>query len=88
LDKEFEGLFDKGNGDEGDNEVSSRSSVPNFMQHYGWIYQTELVANYERITIEEAFNLKTINYLNDLAYLKAKSEYEKELMKKAYGKKH
>jgi hypothetical protein len=57
------------------------------MQYYGWIYQTELVATFERITLEEAYELPALQFLNDLAYLKSKSEYEAEELKKAYGKK-
>jgi hypothetical protein len=57
------------------------------MRYYGWLYQIELVANYEKITLEDTYNLPTIQFLNDLAYLKAKGEYEAEQLKKAYGKK-
>jgi len=86
LDKEFEGLFDI-RDDEESNEVSSRSGVSKFMQYYGWIYQTELVAAFERITLESTYELPTIQFLNDLAYLKSKGEYEAEELKKAYAKK-
>jgi hypothetical protein len=58
------------------------------MQYYGWIYQTELVAAFERITLEEAYELPTIQFLNDLSYLKSKSEYEADQLKKAYAKKY
>lgn len=58
------------------------------MHYYGWIYQAELVSNYEKITLEATYELPTIQFLNDLAYLKAKGEYEAEQVKKAYGKKY
>jgi hypothetical protein len=87
LDKEFEGLFDKGDDDQ-DEQISGRSSVSNFMRYYGWIYQTELVANFEKITLEQCYELPLLQYLNDLAYLKAKGEYEAEQLRKAYGKKY
>jgi len=87
LDKEFEGLFDSGDGEE-DEPLSSRGGVSKFMQYYGWIYQTELVAAFEKIKLEEAYELPTLQFLNDLAYLKGKSEYEAEQLKKAYGKKY
>jgi hypothetical protein len=82
LDKGFTGLF--GNGDDGeeDNEVSSRDSISSFMRFYGWIYQTTLVAEFERITMEAAYELPTIQFLNDLAYLKAKSEHERLELKR------
>ena len=87
LDKEFEGLFDT-RDDEEDDALSGRGGVSNFMRYYGWIYQTELVATLEKITLEQAYEIPTLQYLNDLAYLKAKGEYEAEQLKKAYGKKY
>ena len=88
MDKEFKGLFDQSDESEGDDGIPDRSGVSVFMQHFGWIYQATLVAEHERITLEQAFEIKTINFLNDLVYLKSKSDYEKEIMKKAYGKIH
>ena len=82
LDKEFEGLFGSGDEREENDEVSSRGSVSSFMRFYGWIYQTSLVAEFERIKMEEAYELPTIQFLNDLAYLKAKSEHERLEMKR------
>lgn len=58
------------------------------MRYYGLIYQTELVANFEKITLEQCYELPLLQYLNDLAYLKAKGEYESEQVRKAYGKKY
>jgi hypothetical protein len=86
LDKGFEGLF--GSRDDGEelDEVPSRSSVSNFMRDFGWIYQASLVAEFERITMEEVYDIPTIQFLNDLSYLKAKNEYEAEQLKKANGK--
>jgi hypothetical protein len=86
LDKGFEGLF--GSRDDGEelDEVSSRSSVSNFMRDFGWIYQAALVAEFERITMEEVYDIPTIQFLNDLSFLKAKNEYEAEQLKKANGK--
>jgi hypothetical protein len=88
LDKEFEGLFNSGDDGEQADEISSRGGSSVFMQYYGWIYQTELVAAFERITLEEAYELPTLQFLNNLAYLKSKSEYEAEQLKQAYAKKH
>jgi hypothetical protein len=86
LDKSFEGLF--GSRDDGEelDEIPSRSSVSNFMRDFGWIYQASLVAEFERIPMEEVYDIPTIQFLNDLSYLKAKNEYEAEQLKKANGK--
>lgn len=86
LDKEFKGLFDQRDDDEGDEQVSSRESVHPFMRNYGWIYQAKLVAEHEGIRLEKVYDLSTIQFLNDLAYIKAKNEYDREQIKKVYGK--
>jgi hypothetical protein len=86
LDKEFKGLFGPTDGDGGSDEEGSRGGVSGFMHHYGWIYQAKLVADHEGITLDQAFNLSVLNFLNDLAYLKAKTEHDNELIRKSYGK--
>lgn len=58
------------------------------MQQFGWIYNATMVAEHERLTLDETYQLPTIQFLNDLAYLKAKSEHDSYLMKKASGKIH
>lgn len=47
------------------------------MQRYGWHYTTEQVAAYMRISLSEAWDLPTVEYLNAVAYLKARGEFEK-----------
>lgn len=86
MDKDFKGLFGESDDEPGDEPADGRGNASSFMQHYGWIYQAELVADFERISLEEAYEIKTINFLNDLVYLKAKAEHEAQLFKKAYGK--
>jgi hypothetical protein len=56
------------------------------MQRYGWIYQATIIAEHERINLEEAFELPTIQALNDLSYIKAKNSFDREQMKQIYGK--
>lgn len=53
-----------------------------FNKRYGWTYSAEEVAKYERITLDQAYALPVRQALNDLAYLKAKSKYEAEQLKK------
>jgi hypothetical protein len=36
-----------------------------------------MVAEFERITLAQVYDLGTINFLNDLAYLKDKARWEK-----------
>ena len=84
---EFKNLFghDNAAGAE-DDSYSSGGSGQQFMQRFGWHYQSELVSRYEGIKLDEAYQLPTIQYLNDLAYLKEKANYEREAIKKASAK--
>ena len=86
LDREFKGLFDLGNDGEGDDERGLRDNSGGFMRRYGWIYQATLIAEHERIKLDEVYELPTIQCLNDLSYIKSKSAHDSEQMKKAYGK--
>jgi hypothetical protein len=56
------------------------------MQRFGWIYQASIVAEHEKIKLEDVYDLMTIQFLNDLSYLKAKGEHDKAQLKKVYGK--
>lgn len=66
-----------------DKEVGGDVSEQEFNKRYGWIYSASQVAEYERITLDEAFALPVRQALNDLAYLKAKSKYEIEQIRKS-----
>lgn len=68
--KEYKSLFGL------DKEVTGDVQEQEFNKRYGWIYSASQVAEYERITQDEAFNLPVRQALNDLAYLKAKGKYE------------
>jgi hypothetical protein len=52
------------------------------VQSYGWYFNAKQVADFENITVSQAFELNVIQYLNILSYLKAKSEYDAEQQKK------
>jgi len=41
-----------------------------------------MVAEHERITLEQAFDLNVRQALNDLSYLKAKRNYDEQQLKK------
>jgi hypothetical protein len=86
LDKEFKGLFDFGDDKGGDEPNRGRDNSNGFMQRYGWIYQATLIAQHERITLEQVYDMPTIQALNDLSYLKAKNAFDSDQMKKAYAK--
>jgi hypothetical protein len=73
--KEYSGLFGL------DKEVTGDVQEDKFNKRYGWIYSASQVAEYERITLEQAFALPVRQALNDLAYLKEKMKYEVEQIK-------
>ena len=47
------------------------------MGNWGWVYSTKSVADFENISIDSAYNLPVIQYLNSLAYLKDYSKHKK-----------
>jgi hypothetical protein len=52
------------------------------MQHFGWQYCAKSVADHENITVDQSYELTTIQFLNTLSYLKAKADYDKEQHRK------
>ena len=76
MDALFKGLFDEPVQDDNAGGTSNW-----FGESYGWIYSTAQVAEHERITLDEAFNLPTLQYLGDLSYIKAKARHEAEQIK-------
>lgn len=71
LNKEFGFLF--GLDDEAHAEGAKADK---FNQRYGWTYSASAIAEYERITLEAAYGLPIRQAFNDLAFLKARANYE------------
>ena len=88
IDDEFVGLFGQASEQQVDDVDTIGNDVHPFQKQYGWIYQTVLVAQHNNITLEAAYCLPTIQFLNDLAYIKSKSEFDAYLLKTAHGQKH
>lgn len=65
-----------------DREAMGDVQEDRFNKRYGWIYSASQVAEYERISLDDAMGLPIRQALNDLAYLKAKASYEAEQLKK------
>jgi hypothetical protein len=51
------------------------------MEYYGWQYNAGLVAERERITLDEAYKLPYLQFLNDLAYVKSYNAHMREVNK-------
>ena len=79
IDKSFGALFDKGT-DESDDSGQSSGSSNSFAANYGWIYSTEQVAELERITLDQAYDMNILQYLSDLVYIKEKQKNDRKMM--------
>ena len=89
LNKKYNSLFGKRFvEDEEGNEGEVERNVETFGERWGWVYNAELIKEFEGIKLDEVWNLSIIQALNGLAYLKDKARNEKEQiqdMKKSYG---
>jgi hypothetical protein len=82
LDRSFTGLFGEQDGGSRDETSGSERGGSKFMQYFGWQYSTKLIADYENCKVGEAYELSTIECLNILSYLKAKTDFDNEQIKK------
>jgi hypothetical protein len=82
LERSFAGLYEAGSDEGGDDRATSGFGAAAFMRIYGWHYTIKLIADHENITNSEAFELKTIEALNVMAYLKSKNAYDLEQSKR------
>jgi hypothetical protein len=53
-----------------------------FMARWGWVFQTKQVADFNNIKVNEAYDLRVIEYLNCLAYLKDYNKHKEFEYKK------
>jgi len=83
IDGNYPILFGQSVENEGESDLGIEQT---FMKYYGWIYSTAQIAEHERITLDQAFELPVVQYLNDLAYLKMKDKLEKAQMDRLHKK--
>jgi hypothetical protein len=62
INKQYHNLL---NGESGDGEEGS-----GFMERWGWVFSTKQVADFQNIKVNDAYDLRVVEYLNTLAYLK------------------
>jgi hypothetical protein len=74
LDSNYKGLYDE---IDQDMESQQQRGGSRFVEFYGWQYCAKIVAEHENITLDAAYNLPVIQFLNDLSYLKAERDYIK-----------
>jgi hypothetical protein len=53
-----------------------------FFKQYGWIFSATMVADHNRISLDEAYRLPVVQAFGDLAYLKAKGKFEERQINK------
>ena len=82
MDANYTGLFDSQPEAEGDAGYEGRKGGSNFMEYFGWQYCAKIVSDHEHIPLQDAYELKVVHFLNTLSYLKAKSDYDSEQVKK------
>lgn len=80
--KGFSGLFGKGQPGDYD-EGTEGADEGTFASRFGWIYNAKRIADFENISLDEAYNLPLIQALNDLSYLKEYEANEKRIYKDA-----
>jgi hypothetical protein len=52
------------------------------MARWGWVFSTKQVADFNNITVNDAYDLRVIEYLNTLAYLKDYNKHKDNEYKK------
>ncbi len=83
LNKGYRGLFGQGGFEEqtsDEGEIESDSET--FEKRWGWVYNAELIAKFERVALNEVWKLNIIQALNSLAYLKDKNANERRQLEK------
>lgn len=54
-----------------------------FEKKWGWIYSVTRIAKHRRITLDQAYELTTIQALNDLSFIRDLQKHEQQLIKNA-----
>jgi hypothetical protein len=78
VNQSFSALFGKSDGEESGGEGDSSE----FDRSYGWIYNCKMVAEFEGISLNEAWELPVLQFLNDLSYLKVKRKLDGDQQKR------
>lgn len=79
----YKGLFESDieEIEEEEMQVSKADKPHPFIDQYGWIYSATQIADHERISLDEAFNLPILQAFNDLSYLKSYQSYQRKMNK-------
>lgn len=78
--------------DESQQEVEIQEELPeedfgdSFEEKWGWIYSTKRIAEYRGITLDQAYELTTLQALNSLQFIKDLQKHEEKLFEDAKRK--
>ena len=82
MDRSFTGLFGEQDVRSRDEPGQGERGGSKFMHYFGWQYSAKLVAEYENCTVTQGYEMSTIECLNILSYLKSKTDFDNEQIKK------
>jgi hypothetical protein len=75
----FEALYSTRSEGQGESD----GSIDRFHQDYGWIANAKMVSEFEGISLDAVWNLPTLQFLNDLVYLKLKIQYDEHKVRES-----
>lgn len=79
INKSYRSLFGQTDTEgEESNEGEIERNTETFEARWGWVYNAELIKDFEGITLDEVWQLPIIRALNALAYIKDKRKNEQE----------
>ena len=70
--------------------MGGEARVEGFVAHWGWIYVVFQMAEFYRCSRDEIYNMRLIEFYNDMAFMKDKGKYdietvEKQMQENKYG---
>jgi hypothetical protein len=78
----FATLFDSGVEQE-DGASFSEADNTGFTKSFGWLYNAKMVSEFENISLNEAFELPALQFLNALQYIKSKRKFDEHQYSKS-----
>ena len=82
MNERYPALFGKADSAAGDKGGNGGTAADLFIETFGWVANAKMVAEHEAVPIESVWGLGVLHFLNDLLYIKMKSEYDAEQYKR------
>ena len=81
----FAALFDTG-VEPGDEPGTGEGDITGFAKSFGWIYNAKMVSDFENISLDAAFELPAVQFLNALQYIQSKRKFDEYQHTKSAGR--